>query len=87
MRKLMKYGIFSICVLLLLAAVIVGYSSPKAAAADAKFKVAFIYVGSVGDAGWTFAQDQARKYWRNKFPMSRPLLWSRFPRERMRNAF
>ena len=62
MRKLMKYGIFSICVLLLLAAVIVGYSSPKAAAADGKFKVAFMYVGAVGDAGWTFAHDQARKF-------------------------
>jgi simple sugar transport system substrate-binding protein len=44
---------------------------PKAAAptADAKapapaaepFKVAWIYVGPVGDAGWTFAHDQARK--------------------------
>ena len=43
---------------------------PKAAApaADAKapapaepFKVAWMYVGPVGDAGWTFAHDQARK--------------------------
>src|SRR2546429_826478 len=25
-------------------------------------KVAYIYVGPVGDAGWTFQHDQARKY-------------------------
>ncbi len=30
--------------------------------APAKLKVAFIYVGPVGDAGWTYAQDQGRKY-------------------------
>lgn len=27
-----------------------------------KLKVAFIYVGPVGDAGWTFAHDEGRKY-------------------------
>jgi basic membrane protein A and related proteins len=68
MRKLMKYGLLSICVLLLLAAVIVGYSSPKAAAADGKFKVAFMYVGAVGDAGWTFAHDVARKFVEKQIP-------------------
>lgn len=31
-------------------------------AAQGKPKVAFIYVGPVGDAGWTFQHDQARKY-------------------------
>ena len=30
--------------------------------AQGKPKVAFIYVGPVGDAGWTFQHDQARKY-------------------------
>src|SRR6187549_2671028 len=36
---------------------------PKAAEpkADAPLKVAFAYVGPVGDAGWTFAHDKARK--------------------------
>lgn len=29
-------------------------------AADAPMKAAFVYVGPVGDAGWTFAHDQAR---------------------------
>ncbi len=40
--------------------------APAAAAAPAPaaepLKAAFIYVGPVGDAGWTFAQDEGRKY-------------------------
>ena len=32
------------------------------AAAQGKPKVAFIYVGPVGDAGWTFQHDQARSH-------------------------
>jgi basic membrane protein A and related proteins len=37
-------------------------SAPAAAAsAPAKLKIAFAYVGPVGDAGWTFAHDNARK--------------------------
>ena len=88
MQKLMKYGLFSFCVLLLVAAIIVGYSSPKATAADEKFKVAFMYVGAVGDAGWTFAHDQALvNTWNNKSPMFRPRLWSQFPRERIPKEF
>jgi basic membrane protein A and related proteins len=35
--------------------------APAAPAAPAPFKVAFAYVGPVGDAGWTFAHDQGRK--------------------------
>src|SRR5437899_1763912 len=30
--------------------------------AQGKHKVAFIYVGPVGDAGWTYQHDQARQY-------------------------
>lgn len=36
--------------------------APDSAAAGAKPKVAFIYVGPIGDAGWTFQHDTARKY-------------------------
>ena len=39
-------------------------AEPAAAAAPAKpepLKIAFAYVGPVGDAGWTFAHDNARK--------------------------
>jgi basic membrane protein A len=31
-------------------------------------KVAFIYVGPVGDAGWSFAHDQGRKYLEKNLP-------------------
>src|SRR3954463_13440964 len=34
---------------------------PLAAPAAAPLKIAFAYVGPVGDAGWTFAHDKARK--------------------------
>ena len=39
------------------ASVAASEASPK----DAPLKVAFAYVGPVGDAGWTFAHDKARK--------------------------
>ena len=42
--------------------VVVAASAPAAAAsAPAPLKVAFAYVGPVGDGGWTFAHDNARK--------------------------
>ena len=34
--------------------------APEAAAAE-PLKVAFVYIGPVGDAGWTFAHDNGRK--------------------------
>jgi basic membrane protein A len=41
----------------------------KGAAGDAdKLKVAFIYVGPVGDAGWSYAHDQGRKYLEKELP-------------------
>ena len=44
--------------------------APAAAAPAPKpepLKVAFVYVGPVGDAGWTFAHDLGRKYVEGKF--------------------
>ena len=35
-------------------------SAVFAHAADAPLKAGFVYVGPVGDAGWTFAHDQGR---------------------------
>ena len=35
-------------------------SSPVAAVDATGFKVAFIYIGPVGDLGWTYAHDQGR---------------------------
>ncbi|MHB8076380.1 BMP family ABC transporter substrate-binding protein [Desulfosporosinus fructosivorans] len=37
-------------------------ATPAPDAAAAKIKVAFVYVGPVGDFGYTYAQDQGRKY-------------------------
>jgi simple sugar transport system substrate-binding protein len=42
-------------------------TSASAAATPAPFKVAFAYVGPVGDAGWTFAHDKARKIMQESF--------------------
>src|SRR4051795_8036991 len=38
-----------------------GSGSGSAAAPGKPLKIAFAYVGPVGDAGWTFAHDKARK--------------------------
>lgn len=46
-----------------------GGSEKKAEAPkQEKLKVAFVYVGPVGDAGWTYAHDQAKKYLLEKMP-------------------
>lgn len=41
--------------------------STAAAPAAEPLKLGFIYVGPVGDGGWTFAHDQGRKYIEGKF--------------------
>jgi simple sugar transport system substrate-binding protein len=41
-------------------------SAPAAAAAE-PLKVAFVYIGPVGDAGWTYAHDAGRKAVEAKF--------------------
>ncbi|MGI9862276.1 BMP family ABC transporter substrate-binding protein [Moorella naiadis] len=43
-------------------------ASAPAANKEEPFKVAFMYVGPVGDAGWTFAHDQGRKELEKKLP-------------------
>lgn len=35
---------------------------------EEKLKVAFVYIGSPGDAGWTYAHDQGRKYLEEQLP-------------------
>ncbi|HBF38105.1 MAG TPA: BMP family ABC transporter substrate-binding protein [Firmicutes bacterium] len=62
MRKLSKAGLLFICIALIAVGVSAGY------AADSKFKVAFMYVGPVGDAGWTFSHDLGRKYLAKTLP-------------------
>ncbi|GAB4268848.1 BMP family ABC transporter substrate-binding protein [Thermincola ferriacetica] len=67
--------ILALITLLLFAVVTVtGCGSGKAEkaatekAATEPTKVGFIYIGPVGDAGWTYAHDQGRKYLEEKVP-------------------
>lgn len=56
----MRWRRSAVCIVAgLLAAVLIAPGSVRGQSAP---KVAFIYVGPVGDAGWTFQWDQARKY-------------------------
>ena len=41
---------------------------PQPDAKAEKTKVAFVYVGPVGDAGWSFTHDAGRKYLMEKMP-------------------
>lgn len=77
MRWFRKNSLFIALVVVLLFAV-VGCSSGKPAEKSGnasqeaekgeKFKVGFIYIGPVGDAGWTYAHDLGRKYLEEKMP-------------------
>lgn len=55
------YHLLVVCLCLLLAVGI-------AAAEDKKLKAGFVYVGDVGDFGWTNAHDAGRKYAEKKLP-------------------
>lgn len=48
--------------------VVVSLAAPGVARGAGDPKVAFIYVGPVGDAGWTYRWDQARKYLEKHMP-------------------
>jgi basic membrane protein A len=54
--------------LVLATAVAVWAAAPGSGARKAEFKVGFIYVGPVGDSGWTFTHDQGRKYLQSHVP-------------------
>jgi simple sugar transport system substrate-binding protein len=65
-RKLLQVSVAALAALTLASC-----SKKEEAAAPAKsadpLKVGFIYVGPVGDAGWTFAHDNGRKHIEEKF--------------------
>jgi basic membrane protein A len=44
-----------------------GSQAPDQAQSE-EFKVGFIYIGAPGDAGWTFAHDEGRKYLEEQIP-------------------
>lgn len=76
MRWLRKKSLFIALVVALLF-IVVGCGSGSKPADNAgnegeqkeeKFKVAFIYIGPVGDAGWTYAHDLGRQYLQAQMP-------------------
>ncbi|WP_227765364.1 BMP family ABC transporter substrate-binding protein [Zhaonella formicivorans] len=76
MRWFRKNSLF-IALMVVLLFTVVGCSSGKPAEktskgteqkAEEKIKVGFIYIGPVGDAGWTYAHDLGRKYLEEKLP-------------------
>src|SRR5712691_11551279 len=54
--------------LVLAAALAVWAPGTGSSAARKTFKVGFIYVGPVGDSGWSFQHDQGRKYLQSHVP-------------------
>lgn len=48
--------------LLLMVGLFTGCSSTKNGQTEKKIKVGFLYVGPIGDGGWTYAHDQGRLY-------------------------
>lgn len=66
-----KYVTLAMIVMLSLALIVTGCGGGEkkpAAPAQEKMKVAFVYVGPVGDAGWTYSHDMGRKYLMEKMP-------------------
>ncbi|WP_378953869.1 BMP family ABC transporter substrate-binding protein [Pelosinus sp. sgz500959] len=67
-----KYHVLLLAMFLIVAVLVTGCGNQKAAenkpAGQEKLKVAFIYVGPVGDAGWSYAHDQARQYLGKELP-------------------
>ncbi|MFZ5644491.1 MAG: BMP family ABC transporter substrate-binding protein [Bacillota bacterium] len=68
-------GFLTLAVVLILAVALVASGCGKkegekkdAAKDGEKFKVAFMYVGPVGDGGWSYAHDQGKKYLEEKMP-------------------
>ncbi|RMF91239.1 MAG: BMP family ABC transporter substrate-binding protein [Nitrospinota bacterium] len=51
---------------ILVAGILIGFLA--GAKAEEAFKVGFVYVGPVGDYGWTFAHDQGRRYLEQHLP-------------------
>ncbi|MDR3601024.1 MAG: BMP family ABC transporter substrate-binding protein [Desulfosporosinus sp.] len=71
MKKVNKIGVLTLVLAMVLSMLLSGCSQASKPATDdqaskpstdAKIKVAFVYVGPVGDFGYTYAQDQGRKY-------------------------
>ncbi|KKM12842.1 membrane protein [Clostridiales bacterium PH28_bin88] len=54
-------------------------TSEPAKPAEEKLKVGFVYVGPVGDAGWTWAHDQGRQYLEKELPYVQTMYYESVP--------
>ncbi|MBC9783876.1 BMP family ABC transporter substrate-binding protein [Heliobacterium chlorum] len=74
MKLKRKYLFMFLSILLILSVAVVGCGGGKqasnapAAGSGDKIKVAFVYVGPVGDAGWSYSHDQGRQYLVKEMP-------------------
>ncbi len=68
MKKWFKVGLVAVSAAALLIAGCGGEKKAQKPAETGKTKVAFVYVGPVGDGGWSYAHDQGRKYLMEKMP-------------------
>lgn len=62
MKKLIVLAVLIAATLLLL-----GCTQEKTTEQKKEFKAAFVYIGPVGDAGWSYAHDQGRKFIEKKY--------------------
>ncbi len=73
-KKMRKMGVVLLAAMLALSLVLTGCGGQQSAdkqpakPAAEKVKVAFIYVGPVGDVGWSYAHDQGRKFLEKEMP-------------------
>ena len=66
-RRLVHFALASLTAVALAACTKKEEAKPAEAAPAEPLKIGFIYVGPVGDAGWTFAHDNGRKHIEAKF--------------------
>lgn len=71
-KGLRKWGLLFLVTFMVSALLVAGCGKKPEAqnqpAKTDKVKVAFVYVGPVGDAGWSYAHDQGRKYLEKEMP-------------------
>ncbi|HCC00221.1 MAG TPA: BMP family ABC transporter substrate-binding protein [Ruminococcaceae bacterium] len=61
MKSMKRTILFAVCAELVFAGVLTGCGRDSSSSGN-ETKVAFVYIGPVGDYGYTYAQDQGRKY-------------------------
>lgn len=84
MRKLNRNVLVLLMLAVFMLTVMVGCNKQAPAPAPQttqaqEMKVGFIYVGPPGDAGWTFAHDQGRKYLEEKLPYVTTIFQEKVP--------